>query len=241
VFEIGISLRTAREHRQLDLPAVERETRIRTKYLAALEEERFDTLPAPAYAKGFLRTYADFLGLDGQRFVDEFNERFVSEELPEAPPPVRVQRPRRLFGARLVAIPLAIGIGLFAWRLAAGGGGGGKTHQRAAFMPAMPHVRVSTAVAPPRRPAPAPPARAQIVFAASRGPCWLSVRRGSATGPLLYERMLEPGQHASFAGARLWIRIGAPWNLDAALNGKPVQLPAAVADMIVTPEAIRSL
>jgi hypothetical protein len=239
VFEIGSSLRTAREHRQLDLPAVERATRIRTRYLAALEDERFDVLPAPAYAKGFLRTYADFLGLDGQRFVDEFNERFVSEELPEAPPPVRIQRPRRLFGARLVAIPLAVGIGLFAWRLASGGGGDGKTHERAAFVPATPHVQVSTAVAPPVRTT--PPQRAQIVFAASRGPCWLSVHRGSEAGPVLYQGMLEPGQHASFAGARLWIRIGAPWNLDATLNGKPVQLPAALGDVLVTPQAVRSL
>jgi cytoskeleton protein RodZ len=237
VFEIGSSLRTAREHRQLDLPEVERATRIRTRYLAALEDERFDVLPAPAYAKGFLRTYADFLGLDGQRFVDEFNERFVSEELPEAPPPVRVHRPRRLFGARLVGIPLAAGIGLLVWQLAAGGGG--KTHQRAAFVPAMPHVRVSTSVALPARPA--PPVRAQIVFAASRGPCWLSVRRGSASGPVLYERMLQPGQQASFAGARLWIRIGAPWNLDATLNGKRVQLPATLGDVLVTPSAVRSL
>src|SRR5262249_25979340 len=141
---------------------------------------------------------------------------------------------------RLVVIPLAVGIGLFTWRLASGGGGGdGKNHQRAAFVPAMPHVRVSTPVA--TTPRPAPLQRAQIVFAATRGPCWLSVRRGSATGPVLYERMLEPGQHASFAGARLWIRIGAPWNLDATLNGKRVQLPATLGDVLVTPGALRSL
>src|SRR5262249_18554700 len=134
------------------------------------------------------------------------------------------------------------GIGLFAWRLAAGGGGGsagGKSHERAAFVPVIPHVSVSTTVAPPPRPA--APARAQIVFAATRGPCWLSVRRGSATGRVLVERMLEPRRHARFAGARLWIRIGAPWNLDATLNGKPAQLPATLGDVLVTPQAVRSL
>lgn len=236
MFEIGSSLRTAREHRQLDLAGVERATHIRAKYLAALEEERFDALPGTAYAKGFLRTYADFLGLDGPRFVDEFNERFAPAEQPEAPPPVRVQRPRRLFGARLAVVPLAIGVGLLAWQLA---GGGGNTHRRAAFIPTIAPVPVSTAVAPPPRPA--RPLRAHIVFAASRGPCWLAVRRGSASGPVLYERMLETGRHAGFAGGRLWIRIGAPWNLDATLNGKPVRLPATVGDVLVTPGAVRSL
>lgn len=238
MFEIGSSLRTAREHQQRDLAAVELATHIRAKYLAALEDERFDVLPGAAYAKGFLRTYADFLGLDGSRFVDEFNERFAPAEPPDAPPPVRVERPRRLLGRRLVLVPAAVGIGLLAWQLASGGG---HAHPRTAFIPTMPPVRVSTAVAPAPRPAPAPPLRAQIVFTASRGSCWLSVRRGSASGAVLYERMLQPGQHASFAGGRLWIRIGAPWNLDATLNGKPAQLPSSVGDVIVTPGAIRSL
>jgi hypothetical protein len=61
------------------------------------------------------------------------------------------------------------------------------------------------------------------------------VRLGSATGTALYERTLEPGQSARFAGRRLWVRIGAPWNLDATLNGKPLQLPTATGDLVLTP------
>jgi hypothetical protein len=242
LFEIGSSLRTAREHQQLALPEVERETHIRTKYLVALEEEHFDVLPGTAYAKGFLRTYADFLGLDGPRFVDEFNERFAPPpaELPEAAAPVRIQGPRRLRAAWLLVIPLAVGAALLGWQLTNGGGGSSR-NERASFIPTRPpHPTVSTPAAPPA-PAPRKPARAQIAFAASRGSCWLSVRRGSASGTVLYERMLEAGQQARFAGARLWIRIGAPWNLDATLNGKPVQLPGSVGDVIVTPAGLRSL
>jgi hypothetical protein len=239
VFEIGSSLRTAREQRQLQLPEIERATRIRTKYLLALEEERFDTIPGTAYVKGFLRTYADFLGLDGARFVDEFNERFAPAELPEAAPPVRIQRPRRLLGSWLVAILLAVGVGLFVWRTT-GGGGHVPTHQRTAVTPSVPHVRLRASVAPPRA-RPPQPARAQIVLTASRGPCWLSVRLGSASGRVLYERMLEPGGRARFAGARLWVRFGAPWNVDATLNGKRVALPASVGDVLVTPGSVRSL
>src|SRR5438445_1069806 len=88
VVEIGGALRAARERRGLGLGQVERETRIRERYLAALEEERFELLPARAYAKGFLRVYADFLGLDGRLIVEEFNARF-----PEAQQPELVLRP----------------------------------------------------------------------------------------------------------------------------------------------------
>jgi transcriptional regulator with XRE-family HTH domain len=67
LFEIGSSLREARERRGLELNEIERATRIRSRYLRALEEEQFGQLPGRAYAKGFLRTYADYLGLDASR------------------------------------------------------------------------------------------------------------------------------------------------------------------------------
>jgi hypothetical protein len=80
MFEIGSSLRAARMRQRLELSDVERDTRIRARYLGALEDERFDVLPGPAYTKGFLRTYADYLGLDAQRFLDEYKTRFAAEE-----------------------------------------------------------------------------------------------------------------------------------------------------------------
>jgi Helix-turn-helix domain/RodZ C-terminal domain len=236
MFEIGRSLRTAREHQQRDLAEVERATHIRARYLAALEDERFDALPGTAYAKGMLRTYADYLGLDGSRFVDEFNERFAPTELPEATPPVRVEIPRQL-GTRLLLIPLAAGIGLLVWQLASSGG---HSHQPAAFIPPVRHVRATTAAAPaPSPPSPQRPARARITLVAARGPCWLSVRAGSQSGRVLYERELQPGQRAGFARPRLWLRLGAPWNLDASLDGKPVRLPSTLGDVIVTKRGVR--
>src|SRR5439155_19854549 len=87
VVEIGRALRTARERQGLELGEVERETRIRARFLAALEEERFEVLPARAYAKGFLRVYADFLGLDGRLIVEEFNARLPEAEPLELAPP----------------------------------------------------------------------------------------------------------------------------------------------------------
>src|SRR5438132_6335759 len=80
MFEIGSSLREARTRRQIGIAQVEQATKIRGKYLRALEEEQFDLLPSQTYVKGFLRTYADYLGLDGQLYVDEYNSRFATDD-----------------------------------------------------------------------------------------------------------------------------------------------------------------
>ena len=66
MFEIGTTLRQARERRQLGLDRCEAETKIRARYLRALEDEDFDVLPGPTFVRGFLRSYASHLGLDGQ-------------------------------------------------------------------------------------------------------------------------------------------------------------------------------
>ena len=73
MFEIGNSLREARLRQGLEFVEVEQATKIRGKYLRALEDEQFDILPGQTYVKGFLRTYAEYLGLDGQLYVDEYN------------------------------------------------------------------------------------------------------------------------------------------------------------------------
>ena len=61
---LGELLREARRQRAITLADVERDTRISAAYIEALEAERFDVLPAPVYARGFLRSYARYLGLD---------------------------------------------------------------------------------------------------------------------------------------------------------------------------------
>src|SRR5919201_513713 len=68
---IGEVLKRTRTRQRIDISKVEQETKIRTKYLRALESEEWEVLPGPAYAKGFLRTYAQFLGLDGDALGDE--------------------------------------------------------------------------------------------------------------------------------------------------------------------------
>ena len=71
---VGEKLRDARETRGVDLFRVERDTKIRSKYLAALEDGDFTDLPGDVYARGFLRNYATYLGLDPDEMEDEWRE-----------------------------------------------------------------------------------------------------------------------------------------------------------------------
>ncbi|MDF2631127.1 MAG: hypothetical protein K0R39_4958, partial [Symbiobacteriaceae bacterium] len=70
--EIGRRLRAAREARGISLEVAEDETKIRRKYIEALEAGQEAVLPGDAYIKGFLRTYGNYLGLDGTALVDEY-------------------------------------------------------------------------------------------------------------------------------------------------------------------------
>jgi cytoskeletal protein RodZ len=70
--EVGETLRDARENRGVDLHRVERDTKIRLKFLAALEDGEFTELPGDVYARGFLRNYATYLGLDADQIEEEW-------------------------------------------------------------------------------------------------------------------------------------------------------------------------
>ena len=91
--EIGARLREARMHAKIDINEVEVRTKIRAKYLRAIENEEWDLLPGEVYAKSFLRTYGEFLGLDTRQLVDDFRRRYES-------PPDQELRPIAPLGSR---------------------------------------------------------------------------------------------------------------------------------------------
>ncbi|MFY9264682.1 MAG: helix-turn-helix domain-containing protein [Solirubrobacterales bacterium] len=72
--EIGETLRERRMALKIDVHEVEEGTKIRAKYLRALENEEYDLLPGSAYVKSFLRTYAEYLGVDARRLVDIYKQ-----------------------------------------------------------------------------------------------------------------------------------------------------------------------
>jgi hypothetical protein len=227
MFEIGTSLRQARQHRALAIADVERETRIRAKYLTALEEERFDVLPGVAYVRGFLRGYAEFLGLDGNLVVGEYNERFAppEDELP-AIQPSTLARGRRHLGQRRVGVA-AVGLTfavVVVWQLGFTSAKRTPIPQAKAAAPAARHAARPQATPASRPKRVAATAPRTLVVRAVRGDCWVAVRLGSPTGPVLYQQVVGKGGVVRFGLKRaLWVRLGAPWNTDVTVRGR--QLP----------------
>ncbi len=250
MFEIGNSLREARIRQGIDLPRAEDDTKIRAKYLQALEDERFEILPAETYVKGFLRTYAEYLRLDGQLYVDEFNSRFASTE--EPPPSSLAPRRRRARASEssLVVVTLAgiVAIAVLvvvAFRFSddepsqdptANLGGSAETTGRAGRAGGSGKqggARKGGATA----------TTARLVLTAARGDCWVSVRSGGPEGDLLFSGTIAYGSTERFTGRRLLLEFGdAPAeNLNVKLNGKRVRsFPVDEPVVIVTPKGVRA-
>lgn len=114
--DIGDKLKSARETMGFTLDEVEEETKIRRKYLKALEEEQFHILPGPVYARAFLKNYAKYLRLDVDELLAEFNRRFKVETAPEPSGPVGEEQSGRnvlgLTGRRFYPILAVVILGL---------------------------------------------------------------------------------------------------------------------------------
>jgi len=107
--EIGDQLRETRMRNRIDITEVEAATKIRAKYLRALENEEWDLLPGPTFVKTFLRTYADYLGLDSRNLVEQYRARYERPSAQELTPfgtnrGGRRARPRRPFFAPWMAV-----------------------------------------------------------------------------------------------------------------------------------------
>ena len=244
MFEIGNSLREARLRQGYELPRVEADTKIRAKYLRALEEERFEVLPGETYVKGFLRTYSEYLGLDGQLYVDEFNSRFTREEEPLTPARPKKQPARsRAVESNFVIVALAgiIAVTILvvvAWKF----GSGPKSSTGIPPVVNTPTGSTGTSTQQePVTPAPASKKKTRLVLYADGGDCWLRVRSKSATGKLLYEGTLQAGQTQRFVdNKRIWLQLGAPAYLKGTVNGERISnMPNGPAIAVVKPEGLQ--
>ena len=191
MFEIGYSLRSARERQGIDLAEAELATKIRAKYIRALEEEDFATLPADTYARGFLRTYAEYLGLDGEIYVDEYASRFHNADWEDEPALAR-RRPRRTrrertFERRAVVIALAVIAVLAALVVGAWVYGGAKLE--------------------------ASGLNQHLVLRGVGSGTFVVVRRNSRTGEVLFRAKLRAGRPESFNGTRFYVHSRKPAGL----------------------------
>jgi hypothetical protein len=224
VFEIGNSLREARVRRGIDFAQAELATKIRGKYLRALEDEQFELLPAETYVKGFLRTYADYLGLDGQLYVDEFNSRFVSgdDHEPRARrSTARPQRRNRRLETNFVLIALAVVAIVTVIVLISAWNRGGSSKQ-------PPVQQTTTTRTGTRGVAPL------LLVRALRGSTHVIARVGSATGNVAFDGTVQKGDApVAIRGKRLWLQIDTPENLRIEVRGRLVHVPGSRPRVIV--------
>src|SRR5882757_8549399 len=95
----------------IDITEVETRTKIRAKYLRAIENEEWDLLPGPVYVKSFLKTYGDFLGLDSRMLIDEYKRRYERPSDQELRPIAALSRERER-AARGPLLPPRVIIGI---------------------------------------------------------------------------------------------------------------------------------
>ena len=234
MFEIGNSLREARLRQGLDFPEIEQATKIRAKYLRALEVEQFDSLPAQTYVKGFLRSYAEYLGLDGQLYVDEYNSRYVTGEdeppvrAPRARPPSRAHRrvESNLVVGALIGIAVVAALVIGAWKISDSGTTGSPG---AVDRPAAPIRPVGAE--PDKRPK---PTTIEVVVKATTGSCWMEVHENSAAGRQLFQGTLERGRSQRFVAKKLIVTAGRPENLSIRVDGRPTAIPGRISPATLT-------
>ncbi|MFN8222572.1 MAG: DUF4115 domain-containing protein [Gaiellales bacterium] len=226
MFDIGSSLREARTRQGLAFDEMELRTKVRAKYLRFLEEERFDQLPGHTYTKGFLRAYADALGLDGDLYVDEYNSRYVGFDdeahprLPTRPPRGRDRRRQRSRESRIVFVALTAILVVTALVIAAWRFGGEDT-------PRVQGINETTTVNA---------SGATIVVRSIKGPTYLEVRVARKTrrdsgnlvvsdGKLLFSGTLERGSSQRFlARDPLFVSVTKPRNVVVTSDGRRVPL-----------------
>lgn len=213
MFEIGNTLREARVRRKLTLQQAEEDTKIRVKYLQAMENEDFDIMPGDAYVKGFLQTYARYLGLEPAIILDEYRSRGVApqEHQPFGGVSVigkpRSHRRRNTLAFVAVACLLVLAV---IYVLGLNGGdatqGGGPGIDTGVLSPSP-----SPSLSRKPSPKPSPSVVVDVVrVSASRGDCWLEVRRDGPDGKILYSDTLTRGKTKLFHGSDLHLRVGAP-------------------------------
>jgi cytoskeleton protein RodZ len=216
MFDIGASLREARTRRGLSLDDVTTGLRIRERYVTALEDERWELMPGEAYAKGFLRMYAEFLGLDGGLYVDEYNERVAGHgEEALVPDSLAPSKGRSRLLTRTIVGVVAVAVVVAALN-AFGSGSPTSTHVQP-DLSNVANAAPTKKAAAPRAPVAAPvvrhvaPSKPVALIRAVNSRSWLSVRLGGANGKEVFRGFLNQGHKLTYTlHQNVWLRIGRP-------------------------------
>ena len=258
---IGEVLKRTRTRQGIEIAEVEERTKIRTKYLRALESEDWDLLPSPAYARGFLRTYAQLLGLDADAIVDEFRRQVESE--PDAAlaygfgePVLEGRRrpggpePGRWRGGVLVVVGLIAAVLVLAVIGLVGGedDGGKGDGERGARAERRERQRKQDRKDEKQKQAPAPSSEEQNVTLRLAVNSDLQVcLLGQGNQPLIDDQVLAAGsEEGPYEAPSFELRFPFGYDreqFDLFLNGKPTRVPetqGSTAYAITPPARVRS-
>jgi hypothetical protein len=224
---IGRTLREARSRRKVELAEVEAQTKIRARFLRAIENEEWDALPGDAYARSFIRTYASFLGLDGDRLAEEHRRNVGAppeRPMPRGPAP---RRPRRREAGSGPRIPTAVWTALVVAALVAvllivglsGGGGGGTSGGHAR------HAGQRHQGAGPSGRAKLSSKRGVAVLLVASAEVWVCLLNGKGN-PLVDGQVLAAGEEAGpFRSGSFTVGFGNG-EVSMTVNGREASIPA---------------
>lgn len=226
-----LDMKSARQARGIGLKELYVQTRISPAVLEAIEDQRFDQLPAPLYTRSFIQTYCKCLGMDSGPLLLRY-EKHLQGTLPPQPPPVITRersswRPSRktVFTAALLSAAVALIVVLYRGTLSTD-----------RFEPPPPTPAVSRPVSPLAGPeGETPPAAPQPQAEASpqqrgqkrleiqaREQTWLRIREDDRAP---YQVMLQAGERLEKTASRFVLDIGNVGGIEMVFEGKPVEIP----------------
>jgi len=265
--EIGNTLREARIRRGLTIKDVESVTKIRSRYLEALEEDDFSVLPGSTFVTAFLRTYSGFLKLDSAALVEEYKRHHEPRRSEESTvlrveptshsrSPGAAERQKRkarrnqrgyLFIGALAVVVVAL-LGYF--------GTDWGTRGAASISPeSVPNEVTTTSLAPVSSTTTEPGSgnstttvsvmlsgeNVTLVLSVTKGSCWLVVREDSKDGAELYAGTLSAGGQKTFDSAkRYWMNVGNPKSLALTLNGAAAKVDGEAGSFLVSEAGIQA-
>lgn len=222
---VGAVLRKARNRRKVDLSEVEAATRIRLRYLRAIEDEEWDVLPGGFYTRGFIRTYASFLGLDGERLADEYRESVekwsrVSAEQAATTKADTADRGSERFGRvpiAALAVLAVLAVAVIAVVAIPSGGGEGE--------PVSPSPRPAGKAVEDRAPQPQPQRPGVSVLLAASAEVWVCVLDGKGV-ELVDGQILEAGtEEGPFRSGSFTVSFGNG-EVSMRIDGREAEIPA---------------
>jgi cytoskeleton protein RodZ len=227
VFEIGTTLREARVRRKLTLQQVEEDTKIRVKYLQAMENEDFDLMPGPRTSRASCAPTRPISG-STRASCSTSTPRGSAHTATHEPfggssalrPRVHRRRNTLLFVALVCLLILGVLYALGLGREAVEEAPPTRPDVLGITSPSPSpgdDVTASPSPSPTATRTPVPPDRFKLTT--TKGDCWLQVRRGGEGGPVVFEGTVEQGRTRVWR-APLWLRIGSPPSIGMRLGGK---------------------